>query len=54
MYGSRDSEHIFVLMIDEFLKLNVSSAMDIAHALDNTIKRVNSIVAEYGGVNPDI
>jgi len=53
VFGSTDSEHFFAVVIDELLKLNgEDSAMVIAGALDNAIKRVVDIVRQYGDSEP--
>lgn len=52
IYGSTDSEHFFAVVIDELLKRDIRSAMDIADALNAAIKRVVEIVRKYGGGEP--
>ena len=52
IYGSTDSEHFFAVVIDELLKRNASTAMDMATALDAAIKRVTAIIAEHGDNEP--
>ena len=48
IYGSTDSENFFALVIDELLKRQAESALDLAIALDNAIQRVVSIVEQHG------
>lgn len=48
IYGSTDSENFFALVIDELLKRQADSALDLAIALDNAIQRVVSIVEQHG------
>jgi glutamine amidotransferase len=52
IYGSTDSEHFFAVVIDELLKREARSVMDIAEALDTAIKRVIEIVRKYGEGEP--
>lgn len=52
VYGSTDSEHFFAVVIDELLKRQVNSALDIAAALDAAIRRVVDIVNRYGDGEP--
>lgn len=52
VYGSTDSEHFFAVVIDEVLKREVTTAMDLADALNAAIKRVVSIVNKYGESEP--
>ncbi len=48
VFGSTDSEHFFAVVIDELLKRQADTAMDLAVALDTSIKRVEKLVEEYG------
>ena len=52
VYGSTDSEHFFAVILDELLKRQAVTAMDIAAALDNAIQRVVDIVNVYGDGEP--
>lgn len=52
IFGSTDSEHLFAVVIDELLKRQVATAMDIADALQAAIQRVVEIVRKYGDNEP--
>lgn len=52
VYGSTDSEHFFALIIDELLKRQAHSAMEVAASLDSAINRVVKIVEIYGDGEP--
>ena len=52
VFGSTDSEHFFAVVIDELLKRQVTSVMELAAALDSAIKRVVNIVNEFGDAEP--
>lgn len=52
IYGSTDSENLFAVVIDELLKRQAVTALDLAITLDNAIQRVVTIVGQYGDNMP--
>ena len=48
VYGSTDSEHFFAVIIDELKKRKSLTALNLARAVDASIKRVIRIVNKYG------